>query len=335
MPRVNRTASEGFLANRLSYRRVRMIALCVAGLGMMPGIASAVSPSPDEMLEARRFVTAALEGMGPQTTAQPGLEVVANFDAIQKNNRFGRPLKLAGKTYSRGIFCHALSKLVVRLPGPGKTFHAEVGLDSNEQTSGGRGSVVFSVALGAREAFKSAVLREGMAPVSVNADLGGAAEFVLQVGDAGDGIACDQADWAEARITLADGRTVWLDELPTPLGPSLVEAGEPFFSFTYGGRQSPQLLKTWKVERTWKKLDDARAQRTIVYTDPATGLIVRCAAIEYHSFPTVEWTLHFKNSGVTATPILENIQAIEHALCPRPLRGIPPASRCGQPLRRE
>jgi len=288
-----------------------MIALCVAGLGVMPGIARAVSPSPDEMLAARRFAAAALEGVAPKTTAQPGLEVVANFDAIQKNNRFGKPLKLGGKTYSRGIFCHALSKLVVRLPGPGKTFHAEVGLDRNEQTSGGRGSVVFSVALGAREAFKSAVLREGMPPVSVNVDLGGAAEFVLQVSDAEDGIACDQADWAEARITLADGRTVWLDELPTPLGPSVVEVAAPFFSFTYGGRPSSQLLKTWKVERTSKKLDDARTQRTIVYTDPATGLIVRCVAIEYHDFPTVEWTLHFKNSGAAATPILENIQALD------------------------
>jgi len=25
----------------------------------------------------------------------------------------------------------------------------------------------------------------------------------------------DQADWAEARVTLADGRTIWLGDLPT------------------------------------------------------------------------------------------------------------------------
>jgi len=297
--------------SRSPDRWLRMIALGVAGLMARSGIAHAVSPSSDEMLEARRFVAAALEGTNPKMAVRPGLEVVANYDAIQKKSRFGKPLRLAGRDYSRGIFCHAPSKIVVRLPGPGKTFHCEVGLDSNEQTSGGRGSVVFSVVLGVKEGMRSAVLREGMPPVEVNVDLGGTTEFLLQVGDAGDGFACDQADWADARITLADGRTVWLDELPTPLGPSVVEVGEPFFSFTYGGRPSSQLLKTWKVERGSKKLDDARTQRTVVYTDPATGLVVRCAAIEYHDFPTVEWTLYLKNSGTAPTPILENVQALD------------------------
>ncbi len=267
--------------------------------------------SPDGILEARRFVAGAFEGVPPNTAVQPGLEVVANYDAIQKNNRFGKPLKLAGKAYSRGIFCHAPSKIVVRLPAPGKTFQAKVGLDTNEQTSGGRGSVVFSVVVGGKEAFRSAVLKEGMPPVPVSVDLGGATEFVLQVGDGGDGFSCDQADWADARIAQADGRSIWLDELPTPLGPTVVEPGKPFFSFTYGGQPSSQLLKGWKVARASKKLDDARTERTIVCTDPKTGLVVRCVGIEYRDFPTVEWTLYFKNSGATATPILENIQALD------------------------
>ena len=273
--------------------------------------AHAVSVSPDEMLDARRFVAAAFEGGVPKTDAQPGLEVVANFDAVQKNARFGKPLKLAGKAYARGLFCHASSKIVVRLPGPGKTFETEVGLDSNEQTSGGRGSVVFSVVVGEKEAFRSAVLKEGMPAVPVTVDLRGAEEFLLQVGDSGDGFACDQADWADARIILADGQTVWLDELPASVGPAVVEAGGPFFSFTYGGRPSSELLKTWKVERSANKLDDARTEWSIVYTDPKTGLVVRCTGVEYHDFPTVEWTLHFKNPGTSPTPILENIQALD------------------------
>ena len=60
-----------------------------------------------------------------------------------------------------------------------------------------------------------------------------------------------------------------------------------------------------------EKLDKARTERTVVYTDPQTGLVIRCVAIEYHDFPTVEWTLHFKNPGQKATPILENIQALD------------------------
>ncbi len=273
--------------------------------------AFAVTVSPDEKLEAHRFVTAAFEGVAPTMADQPGLTILANFDSVQKNNRFGKPLKMAGKTFARGLFCHAPSKIVVRLPGPGKKFQSVIGVDSNEQTQGGRGSVVFSVSVGGKDAFRSGVLREGMPTTSVNVDLGGCSELLLEIGDGGDGISCDQADWANAQITLADGRTVWLDELPSALGPTVAEAGEPFFSFTYGGRPSSELLKTWKVARASRKLDKARTEWTVAYTDPQTGLVIQCVAIEYHDFPTVEWTLHFKNPGRKATPILENVQALD------------------------
>ncbi len=271
----------------------------------------AATVSPDEMLESHRFVTAAFEGVAPTMADQPGLTILANFDSVQKNNRFGKPLKMAGKTFARGLFCHAPSKIAVRLPGPGKKFHSAIGVDSNEQTQGGHGSVVFHVSVGGKDAFRSGVLKEGMPITSVDVDLDGSRTFLLEVDDGGDGISCDQADWTDAQITLADGRTVWLDTLPSALGPTVAEAGEPFFSFTYGGRPSSELLKTWTVERASRKLDKARTERTVVYTDSQTGLVIRCVAIEYHDFPTVEWTLHFKNTGQKATPILENVQALD------------------------
>jgi len=116
--------------------------------------------------------------------------------------------------FRRGFYCHTPSKIVVRLPAPAKTLSALVGVDSNPQTRPGRGSVVFSVKIGDQEAFRSDVLHEGAAAVPVAVDLEGATEFVLEVGDAGDGISCDQADWADAQVVLADGETLWLDELP-------------------------------------------------------------------------------------------------------------------------
>jgi len=76
----------------------------------------------------------------------------------------------------------------VRLPSPGKTFTATAGIDTNDQTSGGRGSVVFAVKVAGKEAFKSGVVREGMPPLEVSADLRGEATFMLQIGDAGDGM---------------------------------------------------------------------------------------------------------------------------------------------------
>ncbi len=37
----------------------------------------------------------------------------------------------------------------------------------------------------------------------------------------------------------------------------------------------------------------------------------RLAAVAYADFPTVEWTLYFKNTGAADTPIIENIQALD------------------------
>ena len=90
------------------------------------------------------------------------------------------------------------------------------------------------------------------------------------------------------------------------------EAGvEPFFSFTYAGKPSSQLLKTWEARRASRTLDDRRTEHTIVYTDPMTGLVLRCVVIEYRDYPTVEWTLYFKNTAKQDSPILADIQALD------------------------
>ena len=85
----------------------------------------------------------------------------------------------------------------------------------------------------------------------------------------------------------------------------------PPFSFLYDGKLSGELLKKWQCEKSTKKLDENRTEQTLTYTDPETGLEVRCVAIKYHDFPTVEWTLYFKNKGKVDTPILKDIQALD------------------------
>ncbi len=83
------------------------------------------------------------------------------------------------------------------------------------------------------------------------------------------------------------------------------------FSFVYDGKSSAELLKTWQRRAATKKLDDARTQHTIAWTDAKTGLEIRCVAVEYGDFPTVEWTLYFKNCGKEETPILAKIEALD------------------------
>lgn len=86
------------------------------------------------------------------------------------------------------------------------------------------------------------------------------------------------------------------------------------FSFVYGGKRSGELLPTWKVQRQTHKLGSRRTERIISYTDPKTGLVVRCVAVQYSDFPVVEWTLYFKNTGRQDTPIITNIQALDIVL---------------------
>ena len=83
------------------------------------------------------------------------------------------------------------------------------------------------------------------------------------------------------------------------------------FSFTFGGESSRELVKNWPLQRSSRKLDDQRTGHTLVYTDPRSKMELRCEAIEYHDFPTLEWTLYFRNGGPADSPIAENIQALD------------------------
>ncbi len=273
--------------------------------------AVAVSPTAEEMAQAQRWVAAKFQGVVDKRALEPGLHVLANYTPVQMNLRRGKPMLIVDKPYTRGLYCHAASKVVVRLPGAGKSFTAVVGVDSNDQTRPGRGSIVFSVTAGGQCVFKSPLMREGMAGVPVQVDLSGAKEFVLEVSDGGDGIACDQADWADAKVSLADGKELWLGDMNITHGQKGGYDVDPFFSFTYGGQPSSQFIGSWKLERGSNDLDAHRTQHTLTYTDPRTALVVRCVGVAWKAYPTVEWTLYFKNGGQTDTPILESLQAMD------------------------
>ena len=94
--------------------------------------------------------------------------------------------------------------------------------------------------------------------------------------------------------------------------------GPPPFSFTYGGQPSAALLPAWEKKVKTAKLDDRRTEHVVTWADPKSGLVVRCRAVEYGDFPTVEWTLHFKNTGANETPILAGIQALDVKLTRQP-----------------
>ncbi|MBN2559590.1 MAG: alpha-galactosidase [Phycisphaerae bacterium] len=89
------------------------------------------------------------------------------------------------------------------------------------------------------------------------------------------------------------------------------EPGRQPFSFVYGGQPLRELLAAWQQTTETRKLDDARTRHTLVWTDPKTGLEVRCVAVDYADYPVVEWTLYFKNTGTADTPIVADVQALD------------------------
>ena len=82
------------------------------------------------------------------------------------------------------------------------------------------------------------------------------------------------------------------------------------FSFAYGDAPARELLPRW--EQSSKSIEnDNTSVHTLTWCDPATSLELDCEATVYHSFPAIEWVLHFRNAGATDTPIIENIQALD------------------------
>ena len=217
------------------------------------------------------------------------------------------PLTIGTQVFARGLGVHAVSEIRVFLPAAGAMFHAMVGRDQSSITLGQQAKITFRVEAGGRELFRSPLLQGGEAPVPVAVPLAGATELVLRVGDVYD---WGHADWADARVVLNDGQTVWLDELPFH-GLTPAASPEPPFSFRYGDQASWPLLEGWSRSVQSEPLDADRTRVVITYTDPQTRLELRCEVVLFRDYPAVEWVLHLTNRGQEASPLLEDIQALD------------------------
>ncbi len=105
-------------------------------------------------------------------------------------------------------------------------------------------------------------------------------------------------------------KNAWIEEHLAGARPALP------FSFTFDGQPSAKWLAEWPAKRESKRLDEARTEHVLRWTDPRTGLEVRCVAVDYADYPAAEWTVYFKNTGKADTPILENIQGLD-TVCTR------------------
>jgi alpha-galactosidase len=110
------------------------------------------------------------------------------------------PLTLAGVVYPHGVGTHAESEMMIDLKGSATRFVAMVGLD--DEKKGSPGTITFTITVDGKAVFNTPVMRGGDAPKLVDIDLTGARRMTLTVGDGGDGIDSDHADWAGAMFLL-------------------------------------------------------------------------------------------------------------------------------------
>lgn len=126
----------------------------------------------------------------------------------------GRPLAIAGQGFEHGLGTHAPSRLWIELGGCGRQLLASVGVDDGATTT--HASLSFTVYGDGNKLWESGVMHRGDAAKTVALDLVGLQRLLLLVGDAGDGIDSDHADWADARIVYRGKPPECIDAPPEP-----------------------------------------------------------------------------------------------------------------------
>jgi alpha-galactosidase len=140
----------------------------------------------------------------------------------------GHALTIGGKTFEHGLGTHAESVLNVKLDGGAEKFSASVGVD-DEVNHSPNSSVEFFVIGDGKELWRSGVMRADNAPKDCEVDLTGVKLLVLKVGDAGDDIDHDHADWADAKFTTASATTFAVsgEAMLPPVAPYILTPAAP------------------------------------------------------------------------------------------------------------
>lgn len=115
----------------------------------------------------------------------------------------GRPIKLAGTTYAKGLGTHAESRIRYYTGGRCNSFTSKVGIDDEV----GAGTVSFHLYADGVQVTETPRLYASSSAYSFTANIAGAAFVDLVVDDQGNGISYDHADWADAKFWCGNDAT--------------------------------------------------------------------------------------------------------------------------------
>lgn len=133
---------------------------------------------------------------------------------VKDHNYQGGAISLGGREYLKGILLHpaegedgkGFGQVTYDLAGAlakARRFKATIGID-DAMDHYQKGSATFRVEVLRdgrwQQLYESPVLKLADEPLTIEVDLTGASKLRLTTTDGGDGIACDHAEWADARI---------------------------------------------------------------------------------------------------------------------------------------
>jgi hypothetical protein len=133
---------------------------------------------------------------------------------VKDHNHLGGAISLGGKEYPKGILLHPaeaadgknFGHVTYSLAGSlarAHRFQATIGIDDSMEKYN-KGTATFSVEVMRdgkwQKLYDSPVLKLGDKPLTVDVDITGGQKLRLTTTDAGVGIACDHAEWADARL---------------------------------------------------------------------------------------------------------------------------------------
>lgn len=281
-----------------------MFMALMALLGAMGGSDASPSAEIERMLAQAGMAAAGSEQPGPLTIVSAVQDYgVPTRDACCHTFT---PLQIGSRHFPKGIGAHSNGRIVVRLNEPAESFHAWVGIDHNSNT-GTQGSSVFRVIVDGQERYASPVCRGGEEPHEIHVDLAGARELVLAVGDTGDGISCDQSDWAEASV-VAKGKTLYLGDFLE----SRLFQGVPC-SFDYDGENCWKVLASWKSETAQSHPGERGIEYRRTWKDGTTGFTATLCATVYADPAACELRWEFEAASGQPSGLISSVRSVDFA----------------------
>ncbi|MCL5271098.1 MAG: NPCBM/NEW2 domain-containing protein [bacterium] len=149
-----------------------------------------------ERVETRERPVARIDGI--YLDALKPVSVSQGWGVLQRNQSvWEKPMAICGRQFRRGLGTHSPARIVYNIEGQGyMRFQSWVGADAHNPA----GTITFTINIDGAKRWESGRMTTQDAPRRVDIDIRGAKMLELLVGDAGDGISGDHADFADAML---------------------------------------------------------------------------------------------------------------------------------------